>query len=75
MPTLGADISGLQLSVVNVSPSILRVTIGAPERYTIPQGEVFQNTAIQCELGLLLLLLPHLTWRPAVVAWAQPVRA
>ena len=65
MPTLGADLSGLQLSVVNVSPSILRVTIGAPGRYTIPQDDVFQNTQIERETPAALsqLLLACWGWR------------
>ena len=46
MSELGSDISDLQLNVVNVSPSILRVTIGAPGRYTIPQQSLFQNASI-----------------------------
>ena len=46
---LGSDISNLDITVVNVSPSILRVTIGASGRYTIPQSDVFQNTDVQGE--------------------------
>ena len=46
MSELGSDLSGLELNVVNVSPSILRVTIGAPGRYTVPQGNLFQNAGV-----------------------------
>ena len=46
---LGSDLSGLDLTVTNVSPTILRVTIGKAGRYTIPQDKVFQNVDIQSE--------------------------
>ena len=46
-PELGEDLRSLQLSVANVSPSILRVTIGAPGRYVVPQGDIFQNAGIK----------------------------
>lgn len=45
-PELGADISNLQVTVTDISPSILRVTIGASGRWTVPQGDIFQNVAI-----------------------------
>ena len=44
--SLGADISGLDLEVSNLSPSIVRVTIGAKGRWTVPQEEIFNNPSI-----------------------------
>ena len=46
---LGSDLTGLDLTVTNVSPSILRVTIGKAGRYTIPQDTLFKDVDIQSE--------------------------
>lgn len=45
MPYLGSDLSPLTLSVQNVDQSILRVKIGVPERWEVPQDRLFINTA------------------------------
>ncbi|CAL8465182.1 g4717 [Coccomyxa elongata] len=45
MPFLGQDISPLTLSVQNIDQSILRVTIGAPNRWEVPQDRLFTYTA------------------------------
>ena len=57
---LGSDLSGLDLTVTNVSPTILRVTIGKAGRYTIPQDKVFKNVDIQSECSCAQTqLMPH----------------
>ncbi len=45
MPFLGGDISPLMLSVQNLDQSILRVKIGAPDRWEVPQDQLFTSTA------------------------------
>lgn len=46
MSNLGPDITTLDLSVSQLSPTILRVTIGAPGRFTVPQNTIFKGTGI-----------------------------
>jgi hypothetical protein len=45
MPFLGADVSPLTLSIQNLDQNILRVKIGAPGRWEVPQDWLFSNTA------------------------------
>ena len=45
LPSLGADISPLTLSIQNLGQAILRVTIGAPGRWEVPASQLFSNTA------------------------------
>jgi len=45
MPFLGSDLSPLTLSVQNIDQSILRVKIGGPGRWEVPQDRLFINTA------------------------------
>ena len=44
---LGPDLTGLDLTVTSVSPSILRVTIGKAGRYTVPQDSIFKDVDLQ----------------------------
>ncbi|KAK9790964.1 hypothetical protein WJX73_005820 [Symbiochloris irregularis] len=46
MSKLGPDITNLDLTVSQLSPTILRVTIGAPGRWTVPQSTIFKGTGI-----------------------------
>ena len=43
MPFLGSDITPLALTVENVDQNILRVKIGANDRFEVPHN-LFQNT-------------------------------
>ena len=68
---LGSDLTGLDLTVTNVSPSILRVTIGKAGRYTIPQDTLFKDVDIQSEgpctaspAKAALLMMPFPASRP-----------
>lgn len=44
--TLGGDVRALDLTVDNLSPSIVRVRIGASGRWTVPQEDLFLNPGI-----------------------------
>ena len=44
MPFLGVDISPLDVQMDNVDRGILRVKIGAPGRWELPQDKLFINT-------------------------------
>ena len=58
--SLGPDISSLTLDVTQVSPSILRVTIGASGRWTVPQSDIFNSAQVTgkgpCDAYLLVLV-------------------
>ena len=58
-PELGADISNLEVTVTDISPSILRVTIGAAGRWTVPQGDIFQNVDVASAPLCLSVVAPH----------------
>ena len=51
--SLGADVSGLELDVVNISPTIVRVTIGAKDRWVVPQSDLFNSPKISGATVLL----------------------
>lgn len=55
LPSLGADISPLTLSIQNLDQAILRVTIGAPGRWEVPASQLFSNTAPGAHMHFLLL--------------------
>lgn len=44
MPFLGVDINPLDVQMDNVDRGILRVKIGAPGRWELPQDKLFINT-------------------------------
>ena len=44
MPFLGSDISPLEVQMDNMDRAILRVKIGAPGRWEVPQAKLFNNT-------------------------------
>ncbi len=64
MPFLGADISPLDLQMERVDTGILRVKIGAPGRWELPQDKMFINTvkgtSPSCmSTSFILLLVVH----------------
>lgn len=64
MPFLGKDISPLTISVQNLDTGIIRVKIGAPGRYEVPQERLFTNTVQgACALSFTCLcMLLYLRW-------------
>ncbi|KAK9789923.1 hypothetical protein WJX73_005177 [Symbiochloris irregularis] len=49
--TLGPDIASLDLTVEALTPSILRVQIGAPGRWTVPQADIFNRPQLAADTG------------------------
>ncbi len=63
-PELGADISPLQLTVVNVDSTTLRVKIGAPGRWEVPRS-LLCDTVNRVTLHTTSLTRPCPTHAPA----------
>ena len=63
-PELGADISPLQLTVVNVDSATLRVKIGAPGRWEVPRS-LLRDTVNRVALHTIALTGPCPTHAPA----------